>query len=73
MATIDNPEVLQAIMDGNGVYPGDEDQPPVVKIVSYDNQWGGSSRAVVYAGEDYDRYEKSMFCRNVQTIWTRKE
>ena len=73
MATIDSHEVIESIIANNGVHPGDEDMPPVVKIVTYDNQWGGKSTAVVYKGEDYYRYENSGHCANVKTIWTREE
>lgn len=65
MSTISEAIALE-IIAGNGQY---KDDPPVVKVVTYDNQWGGKSWAIVYPGQDPMRYERSPACSNVQTIW----
>lgn len=69
MATIDAPEIVQNIIDHDGWYDGDRTEPRVVKVVSYLNQWGNTSQAIVYERDNYMRYEESPACRNVKVIW----
>ena len=71
MATISSPEVINILIENNGFYPGDENRPPVTKIVEYRNQWGGKSTAIVYQNENQNRYEESPVCFEVKTIWIR--
>ena len=76
--TVDSPEMIEAFIAGNGVYPGDENLPagPVVRIVQYTNRWGGRTYGVVYeaearAGQLY-RYEQvSENISDPVVIWTR--
>ena len=71
MATVSWP-IVQAVIEGNGYYPGDEHMPPVVKIVQYENQWNGAlAYGLIYAHEDPMRYHNSEACHNPQTIWVR--
>ena len=73
MSTIDNKGIIDTLIKNNGVWPGDEDKPPVTKIVEYTNQWGGLSTAVVYKTDNQNKYEESPACINVKTIWIRTE
>lgn len=73
MATIDNQDIIDSIIKNNGFYPGDEDKPPVTKIVRYNNQWGGKSTAIIYAYENQNRYEESVYCKNVEIVWIKNE
>ena len=72
MATIDNPAIVADIIANDGWYQGDKTETRVVKVVSYLNQWGGTSTAVVYENDNYMRYETSPPCRNVQVLWEAK-
>lgn len=48
------------------------DEPPIVKIVSYNNQFNGElTYAIVHANENPNRYEESAACHNVVTVWRR--
>lgn len=76
--TIDYPDMIDAIIAGNGVYPGDENLPagPVVRIVQYTNAWGNRTHGVVYAVEaqagQLHRYEQeSERISDPVVIWTR--
>lgn len=78
--TIDYPEMIEAIIAGNGVYPGDEHLAagPVVRIVQYTNAWGGRTHGVVYEAEaragGLHRYEQvSESITDPVVIWTRPE
>lgn len=65
MATV-NKEIALEIIKNNGYYA---DDPRVIRIVTYYNQWGGMSYALIYKGEDEMRYHNSPACQHVQTIW----
>lgn len=62
MSTVDK-AIAEAVM--NGKYA--EDRP--VKVVRYDNQWGGESYGIVFKGQDLNRFEHSPACHNVKTLW----
>jgi len=68
MATIDK-ELAFEIIAANGYFL---DDPRVVRVVKYQNQFGGESYAVIYTGEDRDRYHKSPACRDVVIVWEAK-
>lgn len=74
MATIDSEEIIAAIIDGNGIYPGDDPANPVIRIVRYVNQWDGTAYGVVYKNEPLRmryRYENAgPACRDPEVIWT---
>jgi hypothetical protein len=67
MATVDSREIVDAIIKGNGFYPGDDDR--VVRIVQYNNMFnGGIAYGLIYQGEDLNRYFVPQ-CRNAKSIW----
>jgi hypothetical protein len=76
MATINNKDFIDKIIAGNGrIDPEDApDNPWVVKIVEYTNQWVGLTWAVVFENERYqDRYDKETeYISNPKVIWVRK-
>ena len=66
MATV-NKQIAEEIIANEGFY---EDDPRVVKVVAYDNQFDGKTAyALIYQHEDYMRYEKSDACHNVRILW----
>lgn len=65
MATV-NREIALEIIKNNGYFA---DDPQVTKVVSYYNQWGGISYAIIYGHEDQMKYHNSPACQHVQTIW----
>jgi hypothetical protein len=66
MATINSREIVDEIIKGDGYYPGDT---RVVKIVAYQNQWGGLSYGLIYEGDDPMRYHNAPACHNPLTLW----
>lgn len=50
MATIDSREMIDQIIENNGIYPGDEDMP-IAKIVEYTTYEGNRTWGVVYVLE----------------------
>ena len=66
MATVSK-EIADEIIRGEGHY---EDDPLVIKIVRYENQWNREyAYGIIYEGEDPDRYHNAEACINPQTIW----
>lgn len=49
----------------------DEDGWPI-RIVEYDNQWGGVSYGVEQRERDRGRYRETEFVRNPRVYWERK-
>jgi hypothetical protein len=71
MATINSPFIVDEIIDGKGMYPGDHIR--VVKIVEYNNDFNGETAyGLIYEHEDLDRYRESQFIHNPRTIWEYK-
>jgi hypothetical protein len=71
MATVNSRAIVDEVIAGNGVYPGDEHIPPVVRIVQYENQFdGGIAYGLIYRGEDPMRYFGGA-CHNPVVIWDR--
>ena len=68
MATVDKSTAMD-IIARDGYYPGD---PRVTKVLSYTNNWGSTSYAIVYPQENQLRYELSADCHNVVVMWTAK-
>jgi hypothetical protein len=78
MATFDHKEIVDQIIALNG-QPDPEDGPHgprAVKVVQYDNAFGGTCWGVVYRNYDgskleaEDRYEQpTYFVRNPKVIW----
>lgn len=71
MSTIDTRSIIDTIIAGNGVYPGDEHLPPVVRIVEYQNAWGGICWGTEIERER-GRYRPSQYVINPRVIWERK-
>jgi hypothetical protein len=72
MATITQRDIVDEIIANDGKYGSDEDgwDPPVVKIVEYNNMFnGGLAWGLIYAHEDPNRYHESGACVNPRTIW----
>ena len=70
MATINSKTIIDEIIANNGHY---YDDPLVVKIVQYNNQFdGGIAYGVIYAGEPLDKYHIAPACHNPITIFERK-
>jgi len=69
MATVNSREIVDLIIEGNGLYPGDD--IPVIRIVQYNNQFdGGIAYGLIYRGEDLNRYFGGA-CRNSFVLWER--
>lgn len=64
-------EIARTVKAHNGVYPGDEHLPPIVKIVEYDNLWGGQGYGIVYQGKP-DVYTESEHVINPRVWWERQ-
>jgi len=70
MATVNSREIVDIIIAGNGVYPGDEHMP-IVRIVEYNNMFDGAiAYGLIYRGEDLNRYFGGA-CHNAKVIWER--
>ena len=69
MSTV-NKELAEEIMKLDGYY---SDDPRVMQIVQYVNNWGGDAYAILYAEDvKLNRYEESEYVRNPQIIWSAK-
>ena len=69
MSTINDEKIVNQIIEGNGIYPGDEDMP-IVKIVKYQNRFNGKDAyGLIYKGDRLDMYQETEFVNNPQTIW----
>lgn len=67
MATIDSKEQVERIIAANGkLY---EDEEPVVKIVKYDNAFGGVGYGLIFRGQPRDLYAPSAYINNPETIF----
>ena len=53
MPTIDSKEIVDIIVSGNGLYPGDENSHlgPVVRVTEYTNAFGNRTWGIVYERE----------------------
>lgn len=59
-------EIAEIIIKNDGYY---YDDPRVMKVVEYTNNWGGQSFGVVYSHQDPDTYRASAYVRNPKTLW----
>jgi hypothetical protein len=72
MPTVSKP-IADAVIAGNGFYPGDEHLPPVTKIVQYRDNWGGTDNlGLIRADEPQDRYETAPDCHDPKVIWVKQ-
>ena len=68
MATI-NKDLAEKIIAQDGYF---ENDPRVLKVVEYDNMWGGKSYGIIYPEDSPDRYEETQYVRNPKTLWEAK-
>jgi predicted AlkP superfamily phosphohydrolase/phosphomutase len=76
MATVNSREIVDAIIKGNGYYPGDREDgnPRVIRIVQYQNQFnGGIAYGLIYEMEPLDKYHSAGAVHNPKTIWDYNE
>ena len=67
MATVKSWDIVQRIIQYDGLYPGDDLR--VVRIVQYNNVFDGAiAYGLIYKSEDLHRYHDGA-TRNPQTIW----
>ncbi len=72
MATIDDPYVIQNMIDTGG-HPYD-DEPAITRITKYLNMWDGIGYGVEWANERIvNRYAASGSIRNPEVIFTHPE
>ena len=76
MSTVDK-SFADSIIAHDGWYNGDRDNslgdnPRTIRVVEYDNAWGGKGYGLVFAGQR-DKYEASVYVRNPRTYWEAKE
>lgn len=69
MATIDSKKAVDKLIANNGYY---EDDERVIKIVQYENNWGGISYGLIYQSESLDRYNPSPFIHNPKVLFEAK-
>ena len=65
MSTISR-EIAEQIAADDGYFM---DDPRVLKVVKYENAWGGESWAIVYPHQNPMMYEESHACKNVTVLW----
>lgn len=68
MATVDK-KIADEIASRDGYYGGGD--PRVMRIVKYDNAWGGEGYGLEYAHE-VGRYQPSEFVKNPIVYWEAK-
>jgi hypothetical protein len=69
MATIDE-YFAKKIIERDGRF---DDDPRASRIVTYRSPEGNLNWAVIYPGEDQERYHKSSWCYDVKVIWEAKK
>jgi hypothetical protein len=62
-------EIADVIVAKQGRY---EDDPLVVKVVEYDNLWGGQGYGLVYAGDNPDNYQASPYVLKPRVYWKKE-
>jgi len=78
MSTINSRDMVDNIIKHNGFYNGDDtiapDNPRCVKIVQYDNAWGGIGYGIVFETyPDKTMYDRvTLYIKNPKTIWEYK-
>jgi hypothetical protein len=76
MSTVDK-AFADRIIQGNGYIDGDDDNtlgdnPRCVKIVKYDNAFGGHGYGLLFPDDRPDKYEETEFVGNPITYWVYK-
>ena len=68
MSTVDR-DSAEVVRRHNGVYPGDEGLPPVVRIWRYRSKWDTDAYTLVYEGKPDPI--PSEYVRDLQLWWSR--
>jgi len=50
-----------------------DDDPPVRKIVKYENAWGSEAYGVIYWHQDPNTYAASEYVQNPTTYWQKEQ
>jgi hypothetical protein len=76
VATVSSKDVVDDLIAGNGVYPGDPEDNPVVRIVRYTDQADRQVYGVVYASDAQlgllHQYETTGNARDPDVIFERE-
>lgn len=76
MATINSREIVDKIIANDGYDPDDPNDPRVIKIVQYNNQFNGAlAYGLVYEIDPingYNRYEQGGACHNPVVLFEAK-
>lgn len=70
MPTINMKHLVDEIIANDGYY---SDDPRVVKIVKYNNNWGGIAYGLIYEGQPLDMYDESDFIHSPEVIFEAKD
>ena len=65
MASV-NKDIALRVIENDGYY---SDDPRVYAVLTYLNNWGSESWAIVSEGRDLARYYASEFCKDVKIKW----
>ena len=57
----------------NRIIAGEFPENGAVKIIEYDNAWGGVGYGVVFKNDNPDKYRETEFVRNPRVYWEAKE
>jgi hypothetical protein len=68
MSTFNDRIFVEKLIAANGRYL---DDPPVIKIVEYTNNWGGTCWGVIHQGQDPNMYQPSDYVHDPKTIFTK--
>lgn len=64
MATVSK-DLADELKEANGYY---SDDPRAVRIIEYDNAWGGVGYGIEYEGQ-LGKYRPSKYVRNPRVYW----
>lgn len=70
MPTIDSKELIDKLIANNGKY---EDDPPVLLICKYINDWKNISYHISYSTNEVSSLFSSPHCHNIEILWTNPE
>jgi len=69
MSTIDDRDIVNHLIEHNGHY---EDDPQVIQIHKYKNNWGGVSYHLSYNLNHVVNLMNSPYCHNIELLWRKK-
>lgn len=56
MSTVDKSFADQMVKCHGVMFPDEQFEPPVTRIVEYTNAWGGKAYGMTFRGQDNDKY-----------------